>query len=94
MQVIRHYAVPQNGRISIEVPPAFEGKQVEVQLVLAQDVAAPTKKRTKKLRKEQPQKTTGLEKLVGSLRHLTPEQNEKIDRELAAMRDEWERPIL
>jgi hypothetical protein len=89
MQVIRQYAVPQNGQLIINVPPAFEGQQVEVQLVLAQDLVKPNP--TKK--KKPVQKTTGLEKLVGSLSHLTPEQNEKIDRELEAIRNEWERPI-
>ncbi|TAE26637.1 MAG: hypothetical protein EAZ91_17225 [Cytophagales bacterium] len=89
MQVIRQYAVPQNGQLIISVPPAFEGQQVEVQLLLAQDVVKPKAKKQPKKGK----KTTGLGKLVGSLSHLTPEQNEKIDRELESIRNEWERPI-
>ncbi len=89
MQVIRQYAVPQNGQLIINVPPAFEGQQVEVQLLLAQDLVKPKAKKQLKNGK----KTTGLEKLVGKYKHYTPEQNEKIDRELEAIRNEWERPI-
>jgi hypothetical protein len=32
MQIIRKYAVPQNGMLTIEVPAAFNGQQVEVQV--------------------------------------------------------------
>lgn len=32
MQVIRQYAVAQNGVLTIEVPAAFNGQQVEVQV--------------------------------------------------------------
>lgn len=94
MQVIRQYAVPQNGRLSIDVPATFDGKQVEVQLVLAEDVATQPKKRTRKSGQKRQPKTTGLEKLVGKFKHYTPEQNEKIDRELTDIRNEWERPIF
>jgi hypothetical protein len=88
MQLIRQYAVPQNGKLTIDVPPAFDGQRVEIQLVLAEDVTDRPRKAPGRKKK-----TTGLEKLVGKYSHYTAEQNEKIDRELSAMRDEWERPI-
>lgn len=89
MQVIRNYGVPQNGLLTIEVPPAFNGQRVEVQLVLADEVAATKPRKAPK----RTAKTTGLEKLVGKYKY-TPEQNEKIDREFSAMRDEWEHRTL
>ncbi len=89
MQVIRQYAVPRNGIITIEVPEAFDGQQVEVQLVLAQEVVPALPKKVAKRTK----KTSGLERLAGKYKHFTPEQNATIDRELAAIRDEWERSI-
>jgi hypothetical protein len=91
MQVIREYTVPQNGKLTIDVPPAFNGQRVEVLVLTEQPAAKPAKKMGKR---GPAQQTTGLETLVGKYKHYTPEQNEKIDRELSAMRDEWERPIF
>lgn len=91
MQIVREYAVPQNGLLTIEVPTAFNGQRVEVQVT----AYVPGKQAAKRGRKpKNPPVTTGLEKLVGSLSHLTREQGEKMDRELSAMRDEWEQRIF
>ncbi|RYF68264.1 MAG: hypothetical protein EOO39_19740 [Cytophagaceae bacterium] len=88
MQVIRQYAVPLNGILTIEVPKSFDGQQVEVQLVLAQEVTpAPQKKLAKRFKNPQ------LGKLVGKYKHYTQKQNDKIDNEVTAIRDEWERSI-
>lgn len=86
MQMIRQYAVPHNQRVEVTVPEEFIGKSVEIQVILVEtnepaDVIEPPKK-------------GGPGHLVGSLSHLTPEQNEKIDRELNELRDSWERPIF
>ena len=83
MQIIREYAVPQNGLLTIEVPTVFNGQRVEVQV----KADVPGKQAAKRGRKpKNPPVITGLEKLIGKYKY-TPEQNEKIDRELSAMRD-------
>jgi|GEM_PF-1496277 len=90
MQVIRQYAVPENGILTIEVPEAFDGKQVEVQVVLAQEVSVKAHKSAGR----RGLKTTGLETLVGKYKHYTAEQNQSVDQVFSAMRDEWERTIF
>lgn len=86
MQTIRQYAVPRNKSLEVTVPEEFIGKSVEIQVILVEteepvDVVLPPKK-------------SGLGHLVGKYSHFTPEQNEKIDRELNEMRDSWERSIF
>ena len=66
--------MPHNQLVEVTVPEDFIGKSVEIQIILVEteepsgDVSPPKK--------------GGLGRLVGSLSHLTPEQNEKIDRDL------------
>lgn len=87
MQMIRQYAVPRNQVVEVTVPEAFNGKSVEIQVILVEaDVDTPVE--------TVPPKKGGLSHLVGKYSHFTPEQNEKIDRELTDLRDSWERAIF
>lgn len=81
--MIRQYAVPHDQIVQVTVPKEFNDKQVEVQIMLVEEPVEETK----------PKKKGGLGHLVGSLSHLSPEEKQRMDRELQEMRDSWERDI-
>lgn len=81
--MIRQYAVPHNQIVQVTVPKEFNDRQVEIQVILVEE---PKEKAT-------PKKKSGLGHLVGSLSYLSPEEKQKMDRELQEMRDSWERDI-
>ncbi len=104
METIRQYAVAHNGMVQVTVPDEYNEQEVEVQVILTvkepQQTAhvppaypIPATKEGEvtdsKLRKQ-----ANLSHLVGSLKHLTPEQSAEIDRELKELRDSWERDIF
>lgn len=74
--------VYENGQVILtEAPPT--ARRVKSYVTFAdEEVTLPNKK------------AIDLRYLVGSLTHLTSEQNDQIDRELKDIRDSWERPIF
>lgn len=84
--MIRQFAVPHNGVVQVPVPDEYNEQEVEVQVIL-------TVKNTSGERSPASPDKGDLRHLVGKYKHYSPEQNEKIDRELRDLRDSWERTI-
>jgi hypothetical protein len=82
MNVIEQTVEPKNGAIDFHaaIPAEWENYVLKV-----------TIERTE-AKIEQP-KGTGMSRFRGILKNMTPEQHEDMDRQLAELRNEWERDM-
>lgn len=80
MNTIEQHLHADDTVLRVVLPDEWKGRDVKVTVELEEQPA-------------EPKKGTGLSRLRGILKHLTPEQKADMDRQLEELRNEWERPI-